>query len=431
MSVAQVNLWGKTIGAVSWDPQLQIAYFEYEKEFTKSSIQLAPFMMPLSEQIFSFPALNKATFSGLPGLLADSLPDKFGNTLIDSWLAREGRTIESFNPVDRLCYVGTRGMGALEFFPAKGPREKKSKKLDIDILVNLASEILTHRGNWKASFKDEDREEAMRDILRVGTSAGGARAKAIIAWNPETNEVRSGQVDAGQGFSYWLLKFDGVESNRDKELNDPKGYGLVEYAYYKMALDAGIEMKECRILEENNRHHFMAKRFDRTETGGKIHMQSLGALKHFDFNLAGAYSYEQAMQTIRELELPTESVEEQFRRMVFNVMGRNQDDHVKNIAFLMDKTGQWFLSPAYDITYSYNPDGAWTSSHQMTINGKRDGFNLDDFKECADSVSLNRSRALEIIEQVSKAISKWPEHASSVGVDDERIKLINKALRKF
>ncbi len=431
MSDAEVKLWGKTIGAVSWNREQEIAYFEYTPSFIKSGIQVAPFMMPLSEQIFSFPALSKQTFQGLPGLLADSLPDKFGNALIDSWLAREGRTKESFDPVERLCYIGTRGMGALEFFPAIGPKAKKSKELDIEALVSLASDILTHREGFKASFDAEDREEAMRDILRVGTSAGGARAKAIIAWNPDTNEVHSGQVDAGEGFSYWLLKFDGVAGNRDKELNDPMGYGLVEYAYYQMAKDAGIEMEECRVLSENNRHHFMAKRFDRTETGAKIHMQSLCALKHYDFNLAGAYSYEQAMKTIMELDLPKESVEEQFRRMVFNVMGRNQDDHVKNIAFLMDKTGQWQLSPAFDVTYSYNPDGQWTGSHQMSINGKRDDFTLYDFEECASRVSIRKSRAHEIIEQVSKAIAKWPEHAAFAGVSEERAKVISKTLRKF
>lgn len=431
MSAAEVRLWGKTIGAVSWNPERELAYFEYTPSFIKSGIQIAPFMLPLSEQIFAFPALSRQTFQGLPGLLADSLPDKFGNALINSWLVRTGRTPQSFDPVERLCYIGTRGMGALEFFPAMGPKEKQSKKLDIDALVHLASKILTHREELKASFHAEDREEAMRDILRVGTSAGGARAKAIIAWNSETNEVRSGQVDAGQGFSYWLLKFDGVAGNRDKELNDPLGYGLVEYAYYHMAKDAGIQMEECRLLSENNRHHFMAKRFDRTDTGAKLHMQSLCALKHYDFNLAGAYSYEQAMQTMMELDLPKESIEEQFRRMIFNVMARNQDDHVKNIAFLMDKAGQWRLSPAFDMTYSYNPDGQWTNSHQMTINGKRDDFTLDDFEDCANRVFIRKNKALEIIEQVSKAVAKWPEHAALAGIPEARAIAIGKTLRKF
>lgn len=431
MTVARVNLWGRTIGAVSWDAESEFAYFEYDKEFIKSGIQIAPLAMPLSEEIYSFPTLGKETFKGLPGLLSDSLPDKFGNALIDEWLARHGRTIQSFNPVDRLCYVGNRGMGALEFHPAMKLGEKKSRKLDVGALVELASEILTHRSGLNASFSSEEREETMLDIVRVGTSAGGARAKAVIAWNPKANEVRSGQINAGEGFSNWLLKFDGVEGNKDKELEDPKGYGLIEYAYYKMALDAGIEMSSCEILEENNRSHFMTKRFDRTDDGKKIHMLSLCAMKHYDFNLAGAYSYEQAFQVIRELNLPMASIEQQYRRMTFNIIGRNQDDHVKNIAFLMDQSGGWSLSPAYDLTYSYNPKGAWTNQHQMTLNGKRDSFDIDDFLACADIISMSKRAALDVIEEVQKAISKWPEFAQCARVPDNTIQEIKQAHRKI
>lgn len=431
MTTAEVNLWGTTIGAVSWDASQEIAYFQYSPSFVCSGIQLSPLMMPLSNEIYSFPALSQQTFQGLPGLLADSLPDKFGNALIDQWLVRQGRTKESFNPVERLCYIGSRGMGGLEFFPAIGDKPKRSKKIELDILVALASEILTKREKLSTSFDDDEREEAMRDILRVGTSAGGARAKAIIAWNAETNEVRSGQVNAGDGFSYWLLKFDGVSNNKDKELNDPKGYGLIEYAYYKMALDAGIEMNECRILNENGRHHFMTRRFDRTPSGEKIHMQSLCALQHYDFNAAGAYSYEQALRTILELDLSKDSLEEQFRRMVFNVLGRNQDDHVKNIAFLMNKAGQWRLSPAFDVTYSYNPDGQWTSQHQMTINGKRDDFELDDLVQCAKTAFITKKRALDIIGEVAHAVSRWPEHAAIANVPLKTVKEVQSNLRTF
>ena len=260
------------------------------------------------------------------------------------------------------------------------------------------------------------KEKAMMDILRVGTSAGGARAKAIIAWNPATNEVCSGQVDAGPGFEHWLLKFDGVTGNRDKEFEDPQGYGVIEYAYWKMAKDAGIVMNECRLFEENGRRHFMTRRFDRLPDGGKLHMQSLCAMAHFDFNMAGAYSYEQALLVIRRLGLSMDDVEQQFRRMVFNIIARNQDDHVKNIAFLMDKTGAWSLSPAFDITYSYNPSGEWTASHQMMLNGKRDGFVLEDFSTCARAASMKRGRAETIIEQVRAVASRWPDYANAAGV---------------
>lgn len=427
MTIAEVRLWGKTIGAVSWDESTELANFEYESAFVDSSIEVAPVAMPLSDQIYSFPALPRETFLGLPGLLADSLPDDFGNALIDAWLAKEGRDPESFNPVERLCYTGNRGMGALEYVPSQGPSNTKSARVDVQALVELASEILTKRNKLQGSFARPNREDALQNILHVGTSAGGARAKAIIAWNPETDEVRSGQVKAGQGFSYWLLKFDGVSGNKDKELEDPAGYGLIEYAYYKMALEAGINMRECRLLKENGRSHFMTHRFDRTDSGRKIHMQSLCAMEHFDFKKAGAHSYEQALRTIRKLEMPMDSIEEQFRRMAFNIIGRNQDDHVKNIAFLMDQSGTWALSPAFDMTYSYNPRGVWTSTHQMSLNGKRDNFELDDFKACAKNASMKRSRAEEILQQVQNAVLKWKDFAKEAGVPDDVADRIAKA----
>jgi serine/threonine-protein kinase HipA len=360
-------MWGRTIGAVSLEPGRDTAAFQYAPDFVGSGIQPAPLTMPLSDNVYEFPALPPMTFRGLPGLLADSLPDKFGNVLIDAWLATQGRSPESFNAVERLCYLGTRGMGALEFKPVIGPRRLTSSKVDVDALVKLAGEVLTHRSNLSAHFHEAGREQALRSILSVGTSAGGARAKAVIAWNRTTNEVRSGQVAAGEGFDYWLLKFDGVAGNKDKELEDPKGYGAIEYAYHLMAKAAGITMSECRLLEENGRRHFMTRRFDRLAGGEKLHMQSLGALAHFDFNQAGAYAYEQALLTIRQLELPMAAIEEQFRRMAFNIVARNQDDHVKNIAFLMNQQGEWSLAPAFDVTYSYNPSGSWTSMHQMTM----------------------------------------------------------------
>ena len=417
--IAEVSLWGRTIGAVTMAPGDRTAAFQYDPTFARSGIELSPIVMPLSDRVYTFPVLALATFHGLPGLLADSLPDKFGNALIDAWFATQGRSAASFNAVERLCYTSTRGMGALEFAPALGPKSRTATKVNIDALVQLASEVLTHRNGLQASFTGAARKKALNDILMVGTSAGGARAKAVIAWHPHTNEVRSGQVAAGDGFEYWLLKFDGVSGNQDQELEDPQGYGAIEYAYHLMAQAAGITMSECRLLEEHGRRHFMTRRFDRLPGGAKLHMQSLCALAHFDFNQAGAYAYEQALLSIRQLNLPMAAVEEQFRRMAFNIVARNQDDHVKNIAFLMDKLGEWSLAPAFDVTYSYNPSGSWTASHQMTLNGKRDGFSAADFDACAKAASMKRGRAGKIIEEVCAAVQRWPEFAAAAALRDE------------
>jgi len=430
MSVlAEVWLWGTRIGAAVLEDDADYVSFQYASDFINSEIEVAPLTMPLGDQVYSFPALPLDTFHGLPGLLADSLPDRFGNALIDSWLASQGRTPESFNAVERLCYTGARGMGALEFHPSKGPRARTAKKIKIDKLVELASDILTHRENLNVSFEDKKRREALKEILLVGTSAGGARAKAVIAWNPKTNEVRSGQISAGSGFEYWLLKFDGVSGNKDKELEDPKGYGAIEYAYHKMALDAGIEMSECRLFEENGRRHFMTRRYDRTDYGKKLHKLSLCGIAHLDFNQAGAHSYEQAIFTSRQLNLSLNVVEQLFRRMTFNIVGRNQDDHVKNIEFLMDKNGKWSLAPAFDMTYSYQPSGQWTSNHQMTLNGKRDNFALEDFNSCAQKALMKRGRAETILKEVTEVISRWKDYADEARVNVSQRDKIQKALR--
>lgn len=428
-TVAEVRLWGRTIGAVSLDEGAEVAAFEYDAQFAMSGIEISPLEMSLSHRVCSFPELSRRTFYGLPGLLADSLPDKFGRALIDAWLATEGREPDSFNAIERLCYTGERGMGALEFSPAIGPKARKANPIQIDKLVELASEVLAHRNDLRVSFSEPSRKQAMADILRIGTSAGGARAKAVIAWNPSTNEVRSGQIPAGEGFQYWLLKFDGVKGNKDKELEDPQGYGVIEFAYYNMAKDCGITISDCRLFEENDRRHFMTRRFDRLSGGEKLHMQSLCALAHYDFNMARAYSYEQALLVIRQLDLPMDVVEEQFRRMVFNVIARNQDDHVKNIAFLMDKSGTWSLSPAFDMTYSFNPSGAWTASHQMTINGKSDNFTIDDFIACAKSASMKRGRAEAIVSEVRDTVSHWNEYADQAGVPPSTRDQILRSLR--
>jgi serine/threonine-protein kinase HipA len=428
-------LWGTIIGAVSWDQAQDIAVFEYMPEFLDSDIQVSPLVMPLSPSRFMFPELSAATFSGLPGLLADSLPDKFGSALIDSWLVREGIDRADFSPVERLCYIGSRGMGALEFIPGIDRKMPTGDSfLDVSALVDMASMILTAREDMQGSIaigNDAANAQTLTDILQVGVSAGGARAKAVIAWNETTREVRSGQLTLPPGFQHWILKFDGVSNNRDRELADSSGYGLMEYAYYRMATDAGIEMSECRLLEENHRHHFMTKRFDRTSTGLKLHMQSLGALAHFDFNMAGAYSYEQAMQVAEQLDLGMTALEQLYRRALFNIMARNQDDHVKNIAFLMDSSGSWRLAPAFDLTFAYNPDGEFTSKHQMSLNGKREGFEESDLLAIAQRFNIPNTRARSMIEEVAAGVSQWENYAKDAGVPAARVENRKKQHRLY
>ena len=429
MTNARVMLWGSTIGAVSWLDDREIGVFQYAPEFVPSGIKVAPLMMPLNEFPYEFPALPRNTFKGLPGLLADSLPDKFGNAVIDAWLATQGRSAESFNSVERLCYVGKRGMGALEFEPAILGSQSTKKKLEVARLVDLANKILSERASLSGVLTGEDDREAMETILRVGTSAGGARAKAILAWNPETNEFRSGQIGANSGFEYWLLKFDGVKKNRDKELADPLGYGKIEYAYYLMATSAGIQMSPSRIHEEGGRSHFMTKRFDRYGDGQKIHMQSLGAIAHYDFNQPAGYSYEQVLQVMKRLNLPREDLEQQVLRAIFNVVARNQDDHVKNIAFLMNRVGEWRLSPAFDVTYAYQPSGQWTGRHQMSINGKRDSFTKEDLIALAKIAGIKEAQTNEMIDMVIHTVQDWPKFAEKTGVPQTRMEQIQRSLR--
>jgi len=429
MTTAKVILWGTDIGAITWLDNRGIGVFQYMPSFLNSGIEIAPLMMPLREFPYEFPALSKDTFRGLPGLLSDSLPDKFGNALIDAWLASENRKAASFNPVERLCYIGTRGIGALEFEPSHHGPSTIEKELEIASLVKLANAILNERSNLKGQFSGTDDQEVLEDILRVGTSAGGARAKALLAWNPITNEFRSGQVEVDSDYEHWLLKFDGVANNRDKEIADPLGYGRIEFAYYLMAVDASIVMMESRLHEEGGRSHFMTKRFDRTDAKSKLHKQTLGAIAHFDFNQPADYSYEQAIQVIKRLGLSREDIEQQIIRAYFNVIARNQDDHVKNIAFLMDRTGTWKLSPAYDMTYAYRPDGAWTNQHQMSINGKRDDFSRSDLIKLAEIGGIKQSRANELIDQVLYSVSKWPDFAADAEIDGMTIDRIQNSHR--
>ena len=429
MTTASVELWGNSIGAVTWVADREISIFQYTPEFAASGIEVSPLQMPLRETPYDFAELSRETFKGLPGMLADSLPDKFGNALIDVWLARQGRTGASFNPVERLCYTGTRGMGALEYKPAIKGSPTKVRKVEMDRLIALSNRILNDRENLAGHLTGEDDARDIEDILRVGTSAGGARAKAILAWNEQTGEFRSGQIEAGKGFTHWLIKFDGVGENKDKELADPKGFGRIEYAYHLMAQKAGIIMMPCRLHEEGGRAHFMTKRFDRTDAGDKLHYQSLCAVQHFDFNMAGAYSYEQALQTIKRLDLPADDMEQQVRRTLFNIIARNQDDHVKNIGFVMDEEGEWRISPAFDVAYSYNPQGSWTSKHQMSLNSKRDGFNLSDLLALGEVAGLKERKMKVLISEILDAVKQWIEFAQEAKVHDEHVTQIQRTLR--
>ena len=428
---AEVKLWGTSIGAIVWHTREQYAEFQYGDALQGTRIQPCPIVMPVRTQPYSFRTLNRDSFKGLPGMLADMLPDKFGNALIDQWLARQGRSRSDFNPVERLCYVGTRGMGALEFSPAFSRDEQSNDPIDVESMVKLASDILKARKLEIPLHDNQFNEESLMQILEIGTSAGGARAKAVIAWSEDTRVVCSGHMKPKAGFSYWLLKFDGVDENSDKELNDPKGYGRIEYAYYQCAKAAGITMSECRLLEEGDRAHFMTKRFDRDAEAGKRHMLSLCGIAHYDYQLPGAASYEQALQVCQQLTLPMEDKLQLFRRMVFNVVMRNHDDHTKNISFIMGRDGSWRLSPAYDVMYSYNPKGAWTSQHQMSINGKRDGFVKDDMLAVAKVSGLNTTKVKKIIANVVEASQGWARFAESAGIEENRATSIKQAFRKL
>lgn len=420
---AEVYLWGTKIGTVVQENETDIPRFMYDLNFSKSNIEISPIMMPLSRQIYSFPRLNEETFRGLPGLLADSLPDKFGTRIIDGYLAKQGRSIQNLTGVERLCYVGNRGMGALEYVPQIG-MDIPDQSVNIDDLAKLADKILSDRQN--ISIKAD--EKAMEQLIKVGTSAGGARAKALIAWNEETQDIRSGQIEAGEGYSYWLLKFGNIENNRDKDKEtDNKEYTKIEYAYSLMTKDAGIDMTECQLIRSKEGIHFATKRFDREDkTGKKIHMQSLGGLAHLDFNDPGAHSYEQAVGIMRKLKLPQTDIEQLFRRMVFNEMAKNYDDHVKNISFLMDRKGKWRLAPAYDMTFSYNPNSIWTSQHQMKINGKRENIEIEDMVACGKSMDISNKKIKSILNQVMESVKKWPQYAESVEMNEKHMEEIKK-----
>jgi len=427
MAEVIIKIWGKNVGAAIWDNDKQVAIFEFSREFVKEEIDLAPLTMPIEalqmgKRIYSFPNLNPTTFKKLPGLLADSLPDKFGNSLIDIWLSQNGRSQNDFTPIERLCYVGNKAMGALEFEPTFKNQKDEIEDIQLEELVKIASEIMKKKESLNTSFKN-DKTKALQQIITVGTSAGGMRPKAVIAINKNTNKIVSGNLTLNKDYEHWLLKFDGIQ---DDELGDPKGYGKIEYVYYLMAKSCGIEMNDCKLLSESDRSHFMTKRFDR-HFGEKIHMQTLSGIAHYDFNNIGSTSYEQLFQVMRKLKLGNNQLEQMFRRMVFNVVGRNQDDHTKNTSFLLPKKGIWELSPAYDITYSYNPaQGRNTSKHQMSINGKREDINRVDLIKIANDNMIKRPSV--IIDEVITAISKWPSLAKEHEIGIGKIKKIESNL---
>lgn len=422
--VARIYLWDKLVGAVLWDTEKETAIFEYAPEFIKTGLDVAPLQMPLEEakfgnRIFAFPALNPETFKGLPGLLADSLPDKYGNAIIDAWLAQKGRNPDSVNAVERLCFIGSRAMGALEFTPAAEGFKDYAETVEIAELIEVAREILYKKQQLKTNLTTNS-QEALKSIINVGTSAGGARAKAIVAFNPKSGEIRSGQLPTGQGFEHWIIKFDGMENDT---FGNPRGYGLIEYAHYQMAIACGIEMTECRLLHENGRSHFMTKRFDRIGDE-KLHFQTLCGMAHYDYNMPGAFSYEQAFQVMRKLRLPYHDAEQMYLRMVFNVMARNQDDHSKNIGFVMHKNGEWRLSPAYDMSYAYNANRGWTMRHQMKINGKTENIRREDLLQVAKAMNIKKPESL--LYRIFEVLKNWPEYADNAGVDERQMLEVKK-----
>lgn len=413
VDVARVNLYGRPIGSVSWDQKHEIAQFEYDSDFVQQGIEPSPLMMPVREgRVYSFGDLDRTTFKGLPGMLADSLPDTYGRALFEKWLTLTGRTCG--NAIETLCFLGKRCMGALEFEPAI-ETANPDIQIEVDSLVDVAREALADKSSFNVNIV-RDKKAAIAEILRLGTSAGGQRAKAIIAYNKKTGEIRSGQVGAPEGFDYYIIKLDGVSATTGFRETD--NFGRLEYSFSRLVKECGIEMAECSLIEENGRAHFLTKRFDRIN-GSKMHMQTLCGIAHYDYRLLRAYSYEQALAVMRGLRLSYKEAQEMFRRMVFNVVVRNQDDHTKNISFLMDEEGKWHLSPAYDMGYAYNPDGKWTSAHQMSINGKFSDITKYDLIECG--VANNIKNADQIIDEVCQAASQWPEIARECEVPQKMI----------
>ncbi len=430
VTTAFIKIWGETVGAIAWDQDQQLSLFEYDTKFIQKGWDLSPLKMSINsnQTIFSFPELRPSrnsaynTFKGLPGLLADALPDKYGNQLMDIWLAKQGRPEKSMNPVEQLCFMGARGMGALEFEPAQLKVRQNTFKVEVEGLVGIARKMLSQREDFNTNM-NSDTEEAVKQIITIGTSAGGARPKAVIAYNKKTGEVRSGQSKVPKDFEHWLIKLDGVS---DVQLGDTQGYGRVEMAYYLMAKSCGIDMMPCELLEENGRAHFMTKRFDRGKGNIKHHIQTLCGMKHFDYNEVTSFSYEQLFQTMRELRLTYQEAEQMFRRMVFNVISRNCDDHTKNFSFRLKKGENWELAPAYDICHAYKPGSIWVSQHALSINGKRKNITLNDFLEIGKAMNIKNVK--DIVKQVNDSVGQWEKFANQAGVDKKKKQEIKETL---
>ena len=423
---AYIKIWGQLVGVVRWFPERGLASFQFDNGFSPKNWDLSPIKMPLSNgnRVYSFPELLKTkegtddAFKGLPGLLADSLPDRYGNKLIDQWLAQSGRPMGSMNPVEKLCFIGSRGMGALEFEPAQFKEEKNTFSIEISGLVNIAKKMLSDRIKFVTNITT-DEQRAINEILKVGTSAGGARPKALVAYNNKTGEVRSGQTNAPKGFEHWLLKLDGVS---DVQFGESAGWGRVEYAYYLMAKECEIDMMDSELLEENGRAHFLTKRFDREGNNIRHHIQTLCGIQHFDYNDMYAYSYEQVFQTMRQLRLKHPEAEQMFRRMVFNVLATNYDDHTKNFSFRLKKDEQWELAPAYDVCYSYNPTNHWLSQQTLSVNGKRNNISQSDLLTIAKANNIKKGEA--IVKEINSVIKGWSDFASKTKVRDDLYKAI-------
>jgi serine/threonine-protein kinase HipA len=422
VSVIEVRIWGKLVGAVALDPRLAYYAFEFIPAWRRTGIALAPLMMPLDqgETPFIFPSLPEATFNRLPGMLADALPDDFGNALIDAWMAEHGVVKGAVTPLDRLAYMGKRGVGALEFKPAHGSHTESAAPLKMKSLVEAARKAL--EGDLS---RGDLAQAALKNIIHVGTSAGGARAKAVVAWNPQTNVIRSGQFDAAEGFEHWILKFDGV--GKYNELGPGGPYGRIEFAYYLMAKQAGIHMNPCQLLEENGRAHFMTRRFDREVVERKTikhHLQTLCAMDHLDFKQRATHAYAQLFMVIARLKLGDAALDQAFRRMAFNVMARNCDDHSKNFAFRLKQGGNWELAPAYDMTHAYNPKGEWTYQHLMSVNGKFKDITRDDLLAEADRFGV--SQATGTLDAVRSALEQWRQFAAQAELSDSAAETVSK-----
>ena len=434
MEAISVAYQSHNVGALSFDTERGTSAFQYTRSFVKTGIELSPFHMPLSNRIYSFPGLDYEAFKGLPGLLADSLPDDFGNAVLSAWVAGRGESVSDISPLHRLKYTGKRGMGALVFKPAMQIKSlNTSHEVEVGSLVKIAQEVLDSRESFQIELPSEGQEDkqAMLALLSVGMSAGGARPKAVLAFNEGFTQVRSGQVDAPKGFAHYILKFDGVTEHRSNRqtFGDPLGYSVMEYIYSEMATSCGIDMMPCYLLDEGPRRHFMTKRFDR-EGNRRIHFQSLNGLAHVSYNKPGEYSYAELFQVARRLNLPASAAEQLFRRMIFNVVARNHDDHSKNFAFLFDEINGWQLTPAFDVAFSFKPGSKWVNSHWMTINGKRDGFSREDFYTFQSLSPLFSKRKIdEILNEVTASVARWPDLAREYGMPEAFAEFISKNLR--